>query len=146
MLASFDALISPVFLADLESVPIEQVRERRAICDDAEVALSYVRRIVQGRLDILMGGAADVDHLPELLADPVRTGGPGRLSSRLAPGELPPELEAALEAAVAADDLVALERRVSTLRRSVHVTIDALQNELVRRYKSGEADVDSLLT
>ena len=38
-----------------------------------------------------------------------------------------------------------LERHVSGQRRALHERIDALQEELVRRYKTGEASVDSLL-
>jgi hypothetical protein len=38
-----------------------------------------------------------------------------------------------------------LEHAVSARRRSLHERIDALQSELTRRYKTGEATVDSLL-
>ena len=43
------------------------------------------------------------------------------------------------------DALHALERQVSTERRRLHDVIDALQIELIRRYKTGEASVDGLL-
>lgn len=45
----------------------------------------------------------------------------------------------------AAGELTAVERRVSQHRRSLHTSIDALQEEIVRRYKTGEASVDALL-
>jgi hypothetical protein len=38
-----------------------------------------------------------------------------------------------------------LEREVSAERRALHDIQDHLQEELVRRYRSGEANVDSLL-
>ena len=44
------------------------------------------------------------------------------------------------------DALADLEHDVSAGRRSVHDVIDRLQDELVRRYKSGEANVDTLLS
>ncbi|MGH9177931.1 MAG: AmfC protein, partial [Acidimicrobiales bacterium] len=44
-----------------------------------------------------------------------------------------------------ADAMVELERRVSSQRRGLHERLDALQAELVRRYKTGEASVDTLL-
>ena len=47
--------------------------------------------------------------------------------------------------AAAADRLAETERRVSSLRRALHASIDAVQEEMLRRYKSGEASVDSLL-
>jgi chaperonin cofactor prefoldin len=81
----------------------------------------------------------------------------------MAPGELPPELEAELDQisnvgsiadlpSVAdadlsrmADELSELERTVSTQRSALFERIDALQAEITRRYKTGEASVDSLL-
>ena len=41
--------------------------------------------------------------------------------------------------------LVTFEKKVSGLRRTLFDRIDALEAELTRRYKSGEASVDSLL-
>jgi hypothetical protein len=38
-----------------------------------------------------------------------------------------------------------LERRVSEQRHEYHERIDALQGELTRRYRTGEASVDTLL-
>jgi predicted secreted protein len=41
--------------------------------------------------------------------------------------------------------LAVLEQRVSAKRRAIHRVIDQLQQELVRRYKTGEATVEGLL-
>ena len=41
--------------------------------------------------------------------------------------------------------LQAYERRVSDLRRALFDRIDAIENELTRRYRTGEASVDTLL-
>jgi len=43
------------------------------------------------------------------------------------------------------DRLTEYERLVSDRRRALHDRLDALQAEIVRRYKSGEASVESLL-
>ena len=43
------------------------------------------------------------------------------------------------------DALAEFERQVSGRRRAMFDRIDALQAEIVRRYRSGEANVDSLL-
>jgi len=45
----------------------------------------------------------------------------------------------------AADALVAFERTVSDRRRRVHERIDTLQAEIARRYRDGEADIESML-
>jgi len=42
--------------------------------------------------------------------------------------------------------LAVFEEKVSADRRAVHGVIDRLQQELVRRYKTGEATIDGLLT
>lgn len=85
-----------------------------------------------GRDDIADGPL--VDELDRLCAE----GGFSRLSSSTAP--LADDELAALEAALAG-----FERRVSDDRRARFDRIDALGAELVRRYREGEADVDSLL-
>jgi hypothetical protein len=43
------------------------------------------------------------------------------------------------------EQLRGLERRVSSQRHDYHERIDALQAELTRRYRTGEATVDALL-
>ena len=43
------------------------------------------------------------------------------------------------------EQLRELERRVSSQRHEYHARIDALQAELTRRYRTGEASVDTLL-
>ena len=43
------------------------------------------------------------------------------------------------------EELAQFERNVSARRRAMFDRIDALQAEIVRRYRSGEANVDSLL-
>ena len=44
-----------------------------------------------------------------------------------------------------AESLGAYERRVSDHRRSLFGCIDAIQAEITRRYRDGEASVDALL-
>jgi hypothetical protein len=125
--------------------------------------------IVGLELERRAGGADPGDRaellaqLPELLADRTTAPGPGRLTSVMAPEELDPELEAELAALVGdagavdpagrddatlrelAEGLTALEGSVSGRRRALFERIDALQEEIARRYRSGDASVDTLL-
>ena len=56
-----------------------------------------------------------------------------------------PQLEdAELQSKLSA--LAMLEQEVSADRRAIHWVIDRLQGELVRRYKTGEATVEGLLS
>jgi hypothetical protein len=175
--SSLAAVLEPDYLAGLITLPIEEIRSRRDFASEVEVGLSYVRRLIQGRLDIVLAevrrretGEAEsniaelVERLPEILSDRVRAPGNGRLPTLMAPaeaelaeverlnaivnaealGSLPERDDAALRGI--ADSLAELEHEVSGGRRAIHDVIDRLQDELVRRYKSGEAIVDTLLS
>jgi hypothetical protein len=115
--------------------------------------------------------AALVERLPELLSD---SGGEPRMARsprRMERGEdadgvetgVDTAMEAELDAIVAvdglamlselaedglqrlADGLVTFEQSVSSRRHQVHDRIDALQAEIARRYRDGEASFDSIL-
>lgn len=169
-------LLDPGYLGDLPARTIEDVREMRAECHEVESGLSLLRRVVQGRLDIVglelsrraEGGdptdlAALIARLPELLSDRTHAPGVGRLPQIMSPGEMPSALERELDEIVGdahlaalpsvddaqlramTDQLAAFEQRVSGHRLQLFECIDALQAEITRRYKTGEASVDSLL-
>ena len=105
-----------------------------------------------------------IGKLPEILADRGRAPGLGRLPQHLAPGDSEHELQAELEAIVSEgglaslpemdeehvrrleESLVSFEHEVSGKRRELHQRIDALQAEITRRYQTGEANVDTLLS
>jgi hypothetical protein len=173
--AQLSDVIDPGYLEGLEGWPLDEVRSRRDEATEIETGLSYLRRIVQGRLDIVVAGeqhrqhgdqadvSALVEELPAILSGNVHAPGLGRLPTILAPGDMDSVLERRLEevlpavrlAAVhelseaelrrAAQDLTEFERSVSTQRRAVLDVLDRLQDEIVRRYRTGEATVDSLL-
>jgi len=176
MTTRHDRLLGTDFLADLETRPIDQIRSMRAECVDVETGLSYLRRMVQGPLDIVnrelvrreVGDRADrstlIDELPGILAEGPRPAGVGRLSQQLEPTDVDPELATELDeilgggvigdvTTLADDDLIRLQRnleafelRVSDRRHAYFDQIDALQAELTRRYRTGEATVDGLLS
>lgn len=173
-MGSPDAL-DPAIVEGLAGLPVAELRARRAACQGYEIQLSFVRRLVQGRLDIVQyeltkrraGDACDlpdlVDHLGEILADTNRSSGPGHLPTVLAPGDIDAELMGRLDAIAdpgrlsdpadldeaeltrVAEGLAAFEREVSGRRRVLLDRIDALQAEIVDRYRTGEANVDTLL-
>lgn len=172
----YDRLLAEETDDELRARPLDDLRAARAECVEVETGLSYLRRRVQGLLDIVTreqarrragGGGADlsslIEELPSILADGPSRGDGGRLPHGLAPTTVDPELEAELDAVLgeagAADPsglddadldalatgLGALEAKVSARRRALFARIDALQAELARRYRTGEASVDSLL-
>lgn len=176
MAADLHDLLDAGYLGDVTARPMDEVRHMRAECQQVETGLSLLRRMVQGRLDIVgieltrraegadPGDLPDlIARLPEVLSDRTHAPGVGRLPQVMTPDEMPPELEAELDAIVASvsvadlpdvsDDalramvgqLEDLERRVSAHRQALFDRIDALQAEITRRYKTGEASIDSLL-
>ena len=168
-------VLEPDYLADLTTRPMDEVRAMRNECQTLEVGASFLRRMVQGRMDIVgtvrkrraeTGEVVDVASLiaglNDILADRGRPAGNGRLPQLMAPGAddvrtddldaiLPP---GAVEQLGSASDqeldgllaqLEALEHDVSSRRRALFDRIDALQAEMTRRYRTGEASVDTLL-
>ena len=173
---ALDRLASAADTGPLSELSMEELRQRRNELQASEQALSYIRRLVQGRLDIVLderrhrvdgtGGrdvAALVADLPKILSEHVAGSARGALPEvTLPPGDLDEVVEQVdhiinadrlgsvselgdedLQGVV--DALAEMERRVSQHRRTLHGTIDTLQEEIVRRYKTGEASVDALL-
>ena len=168
-----DRVLAEDYLSGLSSAPLEDVRALRGEAEQEEVDLSYIRRIMQGRLDVLR---AELD----------RRGGRRRAAtwSRTSPGSSPtsraarptgwagtPRSSRAGSTATAAtsrrwwptstvsdvgartpEDLAHAmrvlseeEQGLSGKRRDVQAVMDACSAEITRRYRDGEADVDDLL-
>ncbi len=158
-----DRIRDPAFVEGLEELSLEELRARRDECLAEREYLSFLRRLLQGRAEILRaelerrsGGGGDgplVERLAEILA------GEGQGPSR---GEavrvsLPEEevllarrrierlvTDAAISDPSALDDerlaeatdrLLAEEREISRLRGEVIAVLDLLQGELKRRYR-----------
>lgn len=153
------------------SEALAEVRARRAELQNREDVVSYVRRLAQGRLDIARAelrrrteGVSTSDlavDLAEALGDE-RGGGSARPPRDTRVGVDEPlviELEAVCAAvefgsvrtmgadalARVVERLAEFEARCSSIRRELFTEIDALTARLVSGYRSGEADVDSLL-
>ncbi len=87
-----DQVQDPSFLADVETLGIDELRRRRDMCGDLDVELSYYRRMLHGRMDLLSfelrrrrgeETRSLIEALPEILAGdrapmPSRSPGEGR--------------------------------------------------------------------
>ncbi len=170
-----ERLLAPGYLDGLKERTLDEVRAMRAECQEAETAVSFLRRLAQGRLDLVHacldrgdGVRGDLDSIVERLpsiigSGPPRPAGYGRLPSQMSPDldktDLTEEIDAVIDAERIADmpamseqelhelgdRLTAIENRISDQRRALHERIDKLQAEIVSRYKTGEASVDGLL-
>jgi hypothetical protein len=156
---------------DPRSLALDDLRALRAQLQTEDDAVSYVRRMVQARLDVARAelrhraaGDDDVNitgELPAILGAQL-TGGPARpprptedfsehplakeldeLCAEFGSTDLPSMSLQELGSYVAA--LHEFEQARSAERKELFTRIDALSAELVRRYRDGEADVDGLL-
>lgn len=143
--------------------------------DALDTELSYYRRMLHGKLDLLdfevrrRNGEESrslIEALPEILADPpsARTSNPLDRELSLDLPELAGEGRRAVDQALSDDFLARLpftdddelttirdslsstEQMVSEQRRAVHDAHDAITAELTNRYRDGIADADELLS
>lgn len=143
------------------------------MCDDLDAELSYYRRLLHGRLDLLSfelrrrSGVETrtlMEALPEILAghdEPSATDPTLRSLSVEPPymGERRRAVDRALDddflthlPTVDDDELRSIEAElaeveadVSTQRRAVYDALETILEELTRRYRDGSASVDELL-
>ncbi|AZS86412.1 aerial mycelium formation protein [Streptomyces griseoviridis] len=160
---------------DLTSLNLPELRVLRRDAQRDEADLSYVRRLLQGRIDILRaelarrrpvrdgGEGSVVDRLSQILADAparhrssarhVTLGTPQSAEYRQLAADMLAEVELSdlaartdLELHTAMGRLVGYEQQVSRCRQRLQRTADGCSGEIARRYREGEAQVDDLLT
>jgi hypothetical protein len=160
--------------AVLTDMGLAELRLLRRQAQDDEADLSYLRRLIQGRVDILraelMRRSGEevlpdtlLQQLPGILADiPSQVRRPARHVTLRTPrseefqalaDELMDDIafadpEAQSDAALrgACIRLTAHERTVSRRRHGLQRTVDRCSTEITRRYREGEAHVEDLLS
>ena len=161
-----DIVLEPEYLQDLQDLELGELRRRRDMAEDVESQISYYRRLLHGRMDLLnfelrrRAGEEErslLEALPEILASgmilgnepslrhietmppiPSKTG--RRLIDRIMDDgiltQLPDLTDEEIREAI--DRLRDVETTLSNQRRQLHTVIDALQDEIVHRYRSGQ--------
>ncbi|MBM3805340.1 MAG: hypothetical protein FJW19_01670 [Actinobacteria bacterium] len=162
-----------VEIADPSSMSVAELRNTRAELQKQEDVISFVRRIAQGRCDLARGeqrrrsdgtpasgisvsdiksafgqehggGSSRPPRETNISADHALFVELEKLCERVGFGELRTLDDSALDAAVI--EIEKFESARSVERKSLFAKIDALTAELVRRYKDGGVNIDSLLT
>ena len=170
-----DRIFDSTYLDDVKTVDMPGLRSMRDDCEAFEVELSYARRLLQAKLDIIRhalerridGGASNIEalivKLPSILSDEGPPGAGQRFQKILLPKaaenqrrlveRLASESTLANIDDLSSDDLDQIverlaeaETRTSTERRHVQQILDAIHAELVRRYKEGSVDPSALLS
>jgi hypothetical protein len=143
-----DRILAPDYASDLGGLDLAEVRARRSECQEVELGLSYARRLVQGRLDIIHAelerrgsgsGRSDageiVDRLKEgeMLGDQARPPGFGRLPTLMAPDEASDEFSAEIDEVADADSLANLPELGDDTIRQLAEQLTALERSLSDR-------------
>lgn len=154
-------------MSDAKSMSLTELREARSRLNADEDAVSFVRRLAQGRLDLVRaelkhrrGGEDDTANLARVFGQEhgggsnrpprdteVPVGHPlvvalEKICEELGFGQLRTLQVAELEALETS--LATFERERSEERKALFSSIDALTTELVSRIKGGGADVDAM--
>ncbi len=154
----------------LDGLGLPELRALLRRAQQEEGDLSYVRRLLQGRIDILRAelarrsapGSPLLDLLPEILTDEpsrhrssarhVTLGTPRSEEYRSLAETMLSEVELSDLTARTDDELddamgrlVRYEQDVSQRRQVMQRTADGCSTEIARRYREGEAQVEDLL-
>lgn len=157
-----DRILDPGYVEGLERLSLDDLRQRRDECLAEREYLSLLRRLVQGRAEILKAeldrrGAGDDQPLVERLSTILATEGHGSSRGEAVRVGVPDEemllarrrverlvADAGLSDPGALDDkrlgkaveaLASEEHQVSSARTHVIEVLDRFQDELKRRYK-----------
>lgn len=162
-----DRVLGPDFLDGLADADLDDLRERRDDAEQEEVDLSYVRRLIQGRIDIAEaerrrrssgGEGSIIDQLVDILTDDnATTTGSGRYldaepsrvdEHRRVVERVVADARISDVGALSDDQLSGVlkvlrehEEHVSGLRRKVQTVVDTL-SEAIGRRMADEAAVD----
>ncbi len=156
-----ERILAPAYLARLTGRSVDDLRALRDDGRAIETKLSFLRRLVQGRHDIVAGeldrrrngghlgdAAALVDRLPELLADRNRAPGPGRrpasIDNEEPSGRLVEELRAIdasvpLDAVPSSDDGTLAEAAAALF--SLEAEVSSLRHLVFERIDVLEAEL-----
>ena len=139
---------TPERTAELAHLALDELREYRRVLAAEESRVSYWRRILQARLDLLLAGShGDSDTLRPVLTDQ-RVGAGRRALVEITPvDDIPPlpdlaglwdrfvDLEDEAAVAALAADLTEAEHQLSEYRTALHRRIGAATGELIARYR-----------
>lgn len=155
-----DQVLDPAYILHLTDLPVDEIRHRRHVAELEETDLSYLRRLIQGRIDIVKAELSRrnpshrdrdiISHLADILAadeevtsssrfialiEPSRVGSRRRQAEALIADPRFAEIESRNTAEL--EEFLGLlghhEREVSDQRKAVQGVIDACVGELARR-------------
>lgn len=153
----YDRLASEDFLHALDRRPMRELRAMRTACGQIEAQLSFARRLVQGRLDIVEAErvrrnkglpasnlAELVAALPEMLSGRVQCDGASVFRARDIGDHEDPTLEAKLDAIMDGGSLVSLPSSSDTHLATVALQLTDFERQVSRQRRHALAAFDTL--
>ena len=156
--SELERLLAPDYLEGVRAKSLQDIRAMRAECQAAETAVSYLRRLAQGRLDIIHAfldrceeGTASgdltalVEELPAIIAaGPPRPAGPGRLPAQLAPDTELDDLTAEIDAVLDAGRIGDLPRLTVEELHEVAERLGAVEHRISQERRALHERIDRL--
>lgn len=137
MTPEISVVTDPSFIEGLGDRPMEELRAMRARCQELENSLSYVRRLIQGRFDIVGGelqrrreggGAGDtgelIGRLPDILSEGSRL--VGTPSTVRPPQSMEPDADVVAKLEVELDNVIDADRLGSVTDLGDEALVDAM--------------------
>lgn len=119
-----DRVLAPGFLDDLDGLEMDEIRERRDLCRSERDYLSFLRRLLQGRRDLLRD---EQDHRRE---GGERGSVVERVTAALSESSRGPSRGEAVMIALPDDEIALARRRVERLLSDAHTSnLEALSDE-----------------
>ena len=150
-------ILTSDYLDGMAEASLADIRSMRTECQEAEVALSYLRRLIQGRLDIvhtyLEHPGSDalrdlgtlVNDLPGILSSgPGRPSGPGHLPQLLSPDTEEVDLTAELDAVLGADEIGTLADLDVDQLNSIAGQLEAIETRVSADRRALHERIDAL--
>ncbi len=150
-------ILTSNYLDGMAEASLADIRSMRTECQEAEVALSYLRRLIQGRLDIvhtyLEHPGSDalrdlgtlVNDLPGILSSgPGRPSGPGHLPQLLSPDTEEVDLTAELDAVLGADEIGTLADLDVDQLNSIAGQLEAIETRVSADRRALHERIDAL--
>jgi hypothetical protein len=151
-------VLDPHYLDGLSERDLDEVREMRTECEQTETAVSLLRRMAQGRLDLIHAyldrrASSEinsmrefVEELPSILsAGPPRTRtGPARIFGSWLPDAHPDDLAVELYAVLGADKMSELETLDDSELETIADELAEMERRISRQRRSLHEQIDRI--
>jgi hypothetical protein len=150
-------VLDPHYLDGLTERGLDEIREMRAECEATETAVSFLRRMAQGRLDLIHAYLdrrarseindmrAFVDDLPSIMAaGPPPRSGPARIFGSRLPDAHPDDLVVELDAVLGADKMSELESLDDSQLELIADELAEMERRISRQRRSLHEEIDQI--